>query len=226
MNLLFAIVALVTAAAAGTWLAGCGESDDGPLADLVGDDVTILRAERVEGYDGRHPQLIVNWGRIDRAQDDRILEEGLSVYDEHRAGRRYRRTFVLDPPDNPTKQLHHGIGHSTSDLDGDGREEILAVEELGGSAGNRTYHLIGRSGTRTRDLYRKKLSYDDGLVRFGRESLITYEGVVRRPGDHGIHCCWSAYARTIRKLRGGRLVVVQRSRTDRLPTVDGLRDEG
>jgi hypothetical protein len=44
--------------------------------------------------------------------------------------------------------------------------------------------------------------------------------VVRQPGDHGIHCCWSQYSLTVRKLRQGRLVVVQRSRTNRLPTVD------
>lgn len=225
MRLLLTIVALVAAAAAGMWLAARDEPADGPLADLAAGDVTILRAERVAGYGGRHPQLIVNWGRIDREQD-RILEEGLTVYDEHPTGRRYRRTFVLDPPDNPVKQLHHGIGHSTADVDGDGHEEILAVEELGGSAGNRIYHLIGRNGARTQDLYRKKLSYDDGLVRFGRGSLITYEGVVRRPGDHGIHCCWSEYTRTVRKLRAGRLVVVQRSRTDRLPTVDDPNDAG
>ncbi len=91
-------------------------------------------------------------------------------------------------------------------------------EELGGSAGNRIYHLISRSQGRTRELYRKKLSYDDGLIRFGRGSLIAYEGVVRQPGDHGIHCCWSSYSRTVRKLRGGRLVVVERSRTNRRPT--------
>ena len=146
----------------------------------------------------------------------------MSVYDEHPTGKRYRRTFVLDPPDNPAKQEEHGVVHRTADLDGDGHEEILAVEELGGSAGNRTYHLIGRSRGRMRDLFRKKLSYDDGLVLFGRESLITFEGAVRQPGDHGIHCCWSEYSRTVRKFRRGRLVVVQRSRSSRLPTVNDL----
>ena len=218
MKLLLTIVALLAAAAAGTWLVERDEPAGRPLADLADGDVTILRAERVAGGAGRRPQLIVNWGRIDRDQD-RILEEGLTVYDEHPTGRRYRRTFVLDPPDNPVKQLHHGIGHSTSDLDGDGHDEILAVEELGGSAGNRIYHLIGRAGGRTRVLYRKDLSYDDGLVLFGRGSLVTFEGVVRQPGDHGIHCCWTAYDRTVRKLRGGRLVVEKRSRVRRLPEV-------
>jgi len=47
------------------------------------------------------------------------------------------------------------------------------------------------------------LSVYDGLVLLGRHSLVTYEGVVRRPGDHGIHCCWSRYSLTVRKLRAG-----------------------
>lgn len=217
---MLAIVALIAAAAAGAVLFSREVPDDGPLADLVKGDVTILRAERVAGYGDGLPQLIVNWGRLDRDQDGLIVEEGLTVYDEHPSGKHYRRTFVLDPPDSP-KPEQHGIAHRTSDLDGDGHEEILAVEELGGSAGNRTYHLIGRSRGRTKDLYRKSLSYDDGMVLFGRERLITFEGVVRQPGNHGIHCCWSEYSRTVRKLRRGGLVVVQRSRTSRLPTIDG-----
>jgi hypothetical protein len=216
----FAIVALLAAAAAGALVLPRHERDDRPLAGLFDDDVTIISAQRVDGDRGGLSQLVVNWGRTDPAQNGAIVEEGLSVYDEHPTGRRYRRTYVLDPPDNPVRQERHPIGHATHDLDDDGHDEILAIEDLDGSAVNHIYHLIARSRGRTRELYRKDLSIDDGLVLFGRDSLVTYEGVVRQPGDHGIHCCWSQYSLTVRKLRRGRLVVVQRSRTNRLPTVD------
>lgn len=219
----FAMVVLAAAAAAGALLVARHGRDDGPLAGLVfANDMTILSAQRVAGSGAGLAQLVVNWGRMDPTQNDVIVEEGLSLYDEQPTGLRYRRTYVLDPPDGP-KQEHHPIGHVTRDLDGDGHDEILAIEDLDGSAGNRVYHLIGRTRGRTTELYRKALSLDDGFVLFGRDSLVTYEGVVRQPGDHGIHCCWSRYSRTVRKLQQGRLVVVQRSRTSHLPSVSSRR---
>ena len=41
----------------------------------------------------------------------------------------------------------------------------------------------------------QNLSYDDGRVRFERDALVTYEGVLRKPRDHGIHCCCSQYSK-------------------------------
>ncbi len=219
MRRVLAIAALLAVVAAGALLVPRQEQRAAPLAKLMKSDMTLVAADRVDGSGAELPQLIVNWGRLDPDREHVITEEGLSVYDEHPAGQRYRRTFVLDPPDQ-AKQERHRIGHRTQDLDGDGRDEILAVEHLGGSALNYVYHLIARGRGRMRDVYRKELSYDDGFVRFEGGSLVTYEGVLRQPGDHGIHCCWSEYRRTVRKLRNGRLSVVQRSRTHRLPEPD------
>jgi hypothetical protein len=116
---------------------------------------------------------VVTWGRMDPIQDGVIADESLSLYDEQPTGPRYRRTYVLNPPDNPVKQERHPIGHVTRDLDGDGHDEILAIEDLDGSALNRIYHLIGRTRGRTAELYRRALSLDDGFVLFGRGSLVT-----------------------------------------------------
>lgn len=214
-----AIVGLVAVVIVGTLLVAPHGKDAPPLLEILSDDMTLVTADRVDGSPSALPQLIVTWGRTDPDQGNDIVEEGLSVYDEHPAGERYRRTFLLDPPDQ-AKQERHRIGHRTYDLDGDGHAEILAVEDLDGSALTFVYHLIAHSRGHMRDLYRKKLSFDDGLVRVENDALVTYEGVVREPGEHGIHCCWSQYRKTVRKLRQGRLVIVERSRTKHRPADD------
>lgn len=202
-------------------LAGCGDDgrDPGPLDQITADGRVILGSDRIAGDDPGTSQLIVNWGRKDPTYNDRVYTEGLTLFDEGRDGRSYRKTYTLDPPSGGKPEqvpLHHW-GY---DLDGDGHAEVLIIEYIGGSAGARIFHLLGRSHGRTRELYREDVSYDDGVVLFDDDRLVTYKGVVQAPGDNGIHCCWIRYARTVREFRGGDLVVTSRSRVSKLPAAD------
>jgi hypothetical protein len=142
-------------------------------------------------------QLVVTWDRRDR--------RGIAVWQ-------------LDTPETATwhrvytrEAKYNAYSATLGDVSGDGRPEILVHLDTDGSAGNGSYHLLLSSRSRLREIYARRLSFDEGRILLGRDALIVREGV-----DHygtAIHCCWRKVRETRYRWNGRRLLVVCRALT-------------
>jgi hypothetical protein len=119
---MLAIVVLIAVVIAGTLLVAANGRDAAPLDGILSGGMTLVSADRVDGSSSVLPQLFVNWGRTDPDQGNVIVEEGLSVYDEHPAGERYRRTFLLNPPDQASRSDTESRSASYDRADSDARD--------------------------------------------------------------------------------------------------------
>jgi hypothetical protein len=188
------------------------------LQHLVPRDAAILTSRSLPAAGGAPAQVVATWRRTygDTYYDD----YGLNLYqldarrhDGANAGL-YHLAYALTRPGIKGREVI-GIRFQLADVTGDGHDDVLVTEDHDGSAGHLVYRLIATIGGRPRELYRRSLTLDDGVVRLEHGALTIYEGVDRRP--QGIHCCWRAWRRTARTWNGHALVTSSTSRSKRDP---------
>jgi hypothetical protein len=136
-------------------------------------------------------QLVVTWDRAER--------QGIAVWQlDSIETARWHRVYTREETRSNVLEYDAALG----DVTGDGRPEILVFESTGGSAGNGSYHLLMSTGARLREVFAKRLSWDEGRILLGRGALIVREGV---DFVGTIHCCYRNVRETWLRWNGRRL---------------------
>ncbi len=127
-------------------------------------------------------RIAVAWFRGDDPFERR---GGLVVWQRFASGAPWRAVYAFT--DRPSEGVL-GIALETGELTGDGVDDILSREELGGSGACATWRVISTVGTSTAEVFRHDAC--DTSIRIADGSLAMREAVYR-PDDP--HCCPSAF---------------------------------
>lgn len=109
--------------------------------------------------------------------------------------------------DGHALRLGLGLGYDVqlADVTGDGVEDALVSEGLGGTAAAIRYRLL----VGARSVYDDVVALDEGTVQARSGALVVTEGVFLDPRSDGLHCCYLLARVTEKRWNGTRLVTAR-----------------
>jgi hypothetical protein len=140
-------------------------------------------ASHVLDGDGEGPDtLALAWARRD---DPLAAERGLVIWQRFPQRPAWRAVYAFtDPPERGVL----GIRLEPGDVTGDGVDDLLSFEDIGGSGGCGTWRVVVTAEPGAAEVWRRRGC--DTQVRLSRGRVEVREAVFE-PGD--AHCCPSAY---------------------------------
>jgi outer membrane murein-binding lipoprotein Lpp len=178
---------------------------------LIPADAVVSHVWRVPQGGGLGPELAVSWKRI--AMVDSALEtQGLVVWE--RSGRLWRVVYSSRLP----RELE-GLNARQGDVNGDGHDDLLLFEDMGGSAGCGLYRVLAPTRNGVEQLFVRKGCGDYTRAWVRRSALVMYQGIVKDPRTaNQIHCCWRVWQRTTIRWRGSTVASIGRADVARPPS--------
>jgi hypothetical protein len=153
-----------------------------PPEALVPPGAVVTASHVLEGAESAPPALALVWLRGD---DPFAAEHGLVVWEWFDEAPAWRVVYAFtDPPSRGVL----GIRIEPGDATRDGVDDVLSLEDLGGSGACGLWRVVATGAGVAEEIWR--LRGCDTQVRFSRGGLEVREAVFR-PGD--AHCCPSAY---------------------------------
>jgi hypothetical protein len=140
-------------------------------------------------------RIAVAWSRGD---DPFQRQGGLVVWQRFASGTPWRAVYAFT--DRPSRGVL-GIALDAGDLTGDGVDDLLSREELGGSGACATWRVIAADGSGAAEIYRHDAC--DTSIEIADGTLAMREAVYQ-PDD--AHCCPSAFRHVTLEWDGGAFV--------------------
>jgi hypothetical protein len=163
-------------------------------------------------------QLAVAWARTPPGSVWAVF--GLSIRQRDQPGASWRQVYSRRIPTSKERGMHD-IRLRTADVTGEGREDLLVVEDHGGSAGAFVYRLLTTTDNgEVRQIEARRTSEDETTVLARYGELVSFDAVGKDPKTiPGIHCCPLYWQRTVKRWNGQRLVTFRVSRVQQRPIV-------
>ncbi len=140
---------------------------------------------------------------------------GLTVW-EHR-GSGWQGIYDLALPGRNEFEITD-VSLRAVDLTEDGRDDLFVYDDHDGSGGGFTYRVLKSARGHLDQIESGTSTADRTAIFIAPGELISYDGVGKDPATGAsIHCCPRYLLRRVRRWNGKRMVVVSRSRAERVP---------